>query len=97
MNLALRAVFIVSHKIICAIYSFSFNYVKFFMSLLISVLTVLSLSVEFFSFRDFAAGIRLNSWWSDRSQDFIFIFLLSVETCFVSKYVVSFGDNSMTF
>lgn len=37
-----------------------------------------------------------NLWGLDRMQDY-FGFLLSVETCFVSRHVVSFGDSSMSW
>ena len=38
---------------------------------------------------------NFNLWWSEKMQDVIF--LLFVDTSFISKYVVNFGESSVRF
>ena len=82
--------------------SLSLNFKMSLISFFISSLTKLSLHWELFSFHLYMSFLlfmlllmtRLSPWCFDSPWDY-FRLLLLVEVCFVSEYMVSFGEGTM--
>jgi hypothetical protein len=99
MSFSLRTAFNVSHKFGYVVSSFSLNSKKSLISFFISFLTKL-LSGVMFSFHKnvgfllfmLLLKISLRVISSERMHGIISIFFVSVEACFETNYMVSFGE-----
>ena len=103
MSFHLRNAFIVSHRFGYVVASFSLNSKKSLISFFIPSSTKVSLRRVLFSFHVnvgfplfmLLLKISLRPWWSDRIHGTISIFFVSVEACFVTNYMVNFGEGSV--
>ena len=101
MSFPLRNAFIVSHKFGYVVASFPLNSKKSLISSFISSLTKVSWSRVLFSFHVnvgfllfmLLLKISLSPWLSDRDAWDNFNIFVSVETCFVTNYMVNFGEG----
>jgi len=101
VSFPLSTAFIVSHNFGYVVPSFSLNSKKSLISFFIFSLTWLSLSRALFNFHVHVGILPLmllktsfRPWWSDSTHGIISL-SVPVEACFLTNYMVSFGESTM--